>query len=596
MKAFFATLMRWLDRTRRVLVNALFLLMLVIVVVAVFAARPSVPEQAALILEPEGALVEEPELPGPGDFPFGFAAPMQTRMQDLLDAINHARDDDRIRVLVLKLDGMGHAPLAKLQDLRRAIEAFKATGKPVIAAGLSFSQSQYYLAATADKVFLHPMGMVALTGFGVYRNYFRDALERLHVDITLFRAGDYKSAAEPLVRNNMSKQDREANRAWLDVLWRHYKEDIAAMRGIRPDRLQAILDDPGKYLRQHGGSIAALAQKEGLVDAIADTEEVRDHIAKALEWQQADQDYPAIGHRDYLRATGAQHAPRSNRLVAIVTASGPIVEGEQPSGMVGSESMAQMLRQARRDPRVKAVVLRVDSPGGSALASEAIRRELLRVREAGKPVVVSMGSIAASGGYWIAAAADEIWASPTTLTGSIGVFGLFGSIHQGLQHLGIHNDGLGTTRIADSLRVDRPMSQQLAEAFQLGVDDIYRQFLDVVAKGRKMPVSRVKKLARGRVWSGEDAKSNGLVDHLGDLDMAVKAAAVRAGIGDDYDRIRIRPERAFAEVLVEQLFGEAAWRWFGVSTHPEAMALWRDIRQWLGTPHGIYAYCEYGDY
>lgn len=601
MKEFFTNLMRWMDRTRRVLVNGLFLLMLIILTVAIFATRPSVPDGAALILDLKGALVEEMTLPAPGDFPFGFAAPVQTRMQDLLDAINDARDDERIRVLVLKLDELQRAPLAKLQDLRHAIEAFKEAGKIVVASGANFSQSQYYLAATANKVFLHPMGIVALTGFGIYRNYFKDALDRMHINVTVFRAGDYKSAVEPFVRNDMSDMDREANRAWLEVLWRYYKEDVAAMRGIRPERLQAILDHPGKYLQQHGGSIAELARAEGLVDAIADAHGVRSHIAGILGQEEADQDYPSIHYRDYLRAVDAHHAPESDQLVAVIAASGPILDGEQPAGMVGSETLADMLRQARLDEQIKAVVLRVDSPGGSALASEAIRREVLRVREAGKPVVVSMGSVAASGGYWVAAAADEIWAAPTTLTGSIGVFGLFGDIHQGLHNLGIHTDGLGTTEIAGGLRVDRPMNSKLAKAFQLSVDDIYRRFLDIVAEGRDIPISKTKALAQGRVWSGVDAKNNGLVDHLGDLEMAVEAAAVRAGISDDYDKIWIRPAKGFAELLAEQLFGEAAVQQFtaGIFGHMGKMAVWHDALQWLSrlkTAQGIYAYCEYSGY
>jgi len=397
--------------------------------------------------------------------------------------------------------------------------------------------------------------VVGLQGFGVYRNYIKDALEKLHVDIQVFRAGKYKAAIEPLIRNDMSEADKVSNRALLHVLWQAYKDDVAQMRHIKADRLQRVLDHPSKYLAAAGGSTAKLAKAEGLVDALADHGSIEDYIAGAMGV--ASGAYASIEMRPYLKALddGEAEAKTQPNQVGIITASGMILDGKQPPGSVGSASMVEMLDQAMENDQIKAVVLRIDSPGGSAQASEFIRSEIVRLKKSGKPVVVSMGGMAASGGYWMATPADQIWALPTTITGSIGAFGVLPNVQHGLDQLGIHSDGLGTTAIASGIRVDRALPAELKQVMALSMQHIYRSFLQVVAKGRAMPLETVAGIAQGRVWSGLDAQHLGLVDALGDLDDAVESAARLAGIEQDYAPIRIRQPLSLQEKIMGMIFG-----------------------------------------
>jgi len=556
MRKFFSTLMTWLDRLRRILVNGFFVLFLVIVIAALSSEQETVPEDAALVINPAGSIVEELELPSPALIPSGLnvSAPNQTNLHDLVATIRYAAHDPRIRLLVLKLDQMEATSLPKLQEIRRAIEAFKQTEKMVIAVGPNYSQSQYYLAATADQVFLNPLGVTAISGFSVYHNYFKELLDRLQIDIQLFKAGEYKSATEPLVRNSMSDADRMANQQIIDVLWSEYKTDLATMRGIKPERLQDVLDQPSKFLSEHGNSLAELAKAEGLVDALADHGNIESYISGAMGRQTGD--YPSIELNQYMSAVkGVGEAKQKDR-VGIITVSGMILDGKQPPGTVGDESMLDMLVQARKDPDIKAVVIRVDSPGGSAQASEVIRAEILRLKASGKPVVVSMGSVAASGGYWLSAPADEIWASPTTITGSIGAFGVLANAEKGLNKLGIHSDGLGTTAVAAGIRGDRPLPEELNKVMQASIEFIYQRFLQVVAEGRNIPPAKVAEIAEGRVWTGLDAHRLGLVDSLGSFDDAIAAAANRANL-ESYSREWIQQPMGLGDQILLKIFGNA---------------------------------------
>jgi len=592
MKAIFSKLMSWMDTFRKIVVNGFLLLFILIFLTTLFTAGPEVPDDAVLVIEPEGRLVEQLVRPDPDSFPFALPSKDQAVVGDLVRALELAKIDPKIKLVRLELGKMQPASLAKLQDLRKGIESFKKSGKKVVVAGPAFSQSQYYLAATADTLYLHPMGLIELTGFALYRNYFKSALDKLSVDVHLFRAGEYKSAAEPLVRDDMSAEDRAANKAWLGTLWEAYKADIAAMRGIDPARIQTVLDQPSDYLAQHGGSLASLMKAEGLVDELADKHDADAYIAGLLGKKV--KDIARIGYKTYLRAVEVTlPQSSSSNLIGVVTASGPIVNGEQPTGTAGGDTVAGLLRDAREDARIKAVVLRVDSPGGSALASEVIRKEVERIKAAGKPVVVSMGSLAASGGYWISAPADEIWAQPTTITGSIGVFGLMAGLHRGLEKLGIHTDGLGTTTIAGGLRPDRPLNPELAKAFQMGVDDVYGKFIGHVAAGRKMEPAQAEKLARGRIWSGIDAHKMGLVDNLGDLDDAVAAAARHAGVGEDYRRVNIEPHMNFADFFLENMLSDTeAWFSESVTARFAALPL---AKSWLDGLRGLELFLSFND-
>ena len=557
MKSFFSTFARWLGYVRHFVLNLLLLLVLLLVGSLFISEHVDVPEQAALVINPSGQIVEQISVPSPlSPMAMSLSKPKQTALPVLLQTIQQASRDPRITMLILKLDEMQKTALPKLSELRLAIEAFKQRGKKVIAVGTNYSQSQYYLAATADRVFLHPMGVVELEGFSMYRNYFKDALDALHIDMQVFRAGKYKSAVEPLLRNNMSAADREANGALLDVLWSQYKHDIASMRHIEPAHLQQLLDQPDRYLAKYRGDTAAFAKGEGLIDQVADGAVVEKQIAT----MQGDSEKAVaqIGFRDYAAAISADEAQSDLPQVGVITASGMILKGKQPPGTIGSDTMLDMLKQARLNPAIKAVVIRLDTPGGDAQASDIIRSEIVRLQAAGKPVVISMASMAASGGYWMSAPARQIWAYPTTITGSIGAFGMLPNLHRALDHVGIHNDGLGTTAIAGGMQPDRPFPPALLQAMSLSMQHIYHRFLSIVANGRQLPMRTVAEIAQGRVWSGRDAKRLGLVDHLGDFHAAIKAAAKLANLGEQYRIAPIKPTLGFKEMLFMQLFGAQA--------------------------------------
>ncbi len=548
-------LFRLLEAVRRAVSAFVVLLVLGALIAAVMSARPSVPERAVLVIHPKGQLVEELAEPEAA-LPFSVPNPEQTRISDLVRAIREGKRDARIRALLLDPCEMDAAPLEKLRVVANAIEDFKRSGKPVFAVGDAYTQSQYYLAATADRIWLHPMGMVLLTGIGLYRHYMKDALDRLHVRVHLFRAGKFKSAAEPLVRNDMSPAARQADARLASQIWRAWKTDVAQRRHLRTDTIQRILDDPAGALARHGNDPARLAHDMKLVDALATSAEAKRQIARRLKFD-ADAGLPTVDAGEYLRALGPPPTPDGNRRVGLIVASGPIVDGEAAPGAIGGDSLAALLDKAKENPHIKAVVLRIDSPGGSAGASETIRRAILRLKQSGKPVVVSMGSVAASGGYWMASAADEIWASPVTLTGSIGVFALMPEIADALEAVGVHTDGLATTKTAAGTRADRPLSPEVAAALQARVDHVYDAFIRHVAEGRHLRAEAVRAVAAGRVWTGRDALARKLVDHLGELPDAIAAAAKRANLGANYAVQRIRPKRTLRDRLLEAMLGKA---------------------------------------
>jgi len=567
MKRFFSGLLKLLDGTRRLVLNLVFLFFIILLVGSYYDNEPVLPKQAVLVLNPEGALVEE--LKRPDASSFALPDTHQAVLPDILKALKAAKTAPKILALRLDVEDMDRTSLAKLQTLKRAIEDFKQSGKPVLASAYNYSQAQYYLAATADTIFLHPMGNIALTGFSVYRNYLHDALQKLNVDVHIFRVGEFKSAVEPLMRDSMSSAARESNQRWLSTLWQAYKHDVADMRRIQAERMQAILDHPARFLKAFDGDSTAFFLKEKWVDQLGDKNDAQLFLEKKLAWSQ-DDDLPEVDYKAYVRTLPSIHQSDKDS-VGVIVASGTIVGGEQPSGTIGSDTLLDLLQQAQDDDAIKAVVLRVDSPGGSALASELIRQGVQRLQAAGKPVVVSMGSMAASGGYWISAGADEIVAQPTTLTGSIGVFGVIPNVARTLEKLGVHTDGIGTTNIAGSMRADRPLSDEVHALIQMNVEHTYQRFIHLVAKGRHMDEAAVRKIAEGHVWSGVDAKRLGLVDDLGDLPDAIKIAAKRAGIANDYHVTPIRRALAWPDMLAEQIFGEA-----------DASMVWQDLGKELG--------------
>src|SRR5690606_29513154 len=426
------------------------------------------------------------------------------------DALRAGQQDPRIRAVVLRLDGLTDAGLSKLQELAREIERFKESGKPVYALGDGFSRNQYYLAAHADHVYLHPMGFVMIDGYSRFLPYYKSALDKLYIDYEVWTAGEYKSFVEPVTRDDMSPEDREASLAYLQALWDSYQRDVTAARRLGADALQRYADALPQLLAEAGGDTARLAETYGLVGELLPHDEMNARVRDAVGEGLAGEDYAGIEAARYARAVRGEAAePSVPATVAVVVASGTILDGAQPPGTIGGETTSQLIRAATDDRDVKALVLRVDSPGGSAFASEVIRRELELFRESGRPAVVSMGSVAASGGYWISMGADQIWASPSTLTGSIGVGFTLPTFQNTLAAVGVNIDGVGTTKLDGAFDITRELGENADQIAALLVRRLYDDFVAMVAEHRGRTVEEIDQVARGRVWVGSHALERG---------------------------------------------------------------------------------------
>lgn len=517
--------------------NLFFLgLVLAVLVAALYSPKIIVPPNSALVVAPEGDIVEERSPIDPltriisqiTDTPLHE----DTFLQDVVDAVHAAADDPRIKMLVLNINRMQGASLDQLRTVGRALETFKQTGKQVIAFGDSFNQGQYYLASWADKIYLHPMGAVKLHGFSVFRLYLKEMLDKLAIDFHVFRVGTFKSAVEPLLRNNMSPEDKEANSLWLGNLWNVYSNDIIQQRHLNREVFHENVNQMVAQLASVGGDRARLALATGLVDELKTRQELEELLVAQVGRSHDQKSFNHIGFQKYLQTITPSYTEQAGKqeLIGILTASGNILPGTGSVGRIGADDLIKRIRKARQDHRIKAIVLRINTGGGSAFASELIRQELVQAKKDGKVVVVSMGAMAASGGYWLAADADAIVAAPTTLTGSIGIFGAVPTVEKTLEKIGIHSDGVGTTDIAHFGNPATAMSLAEASALQMDVEQGYKQFVTIVAQGRKMKTPEVEQIAEGRVWDGATALQLGLVDTLGDLETAIAEAARLANV------------------------------------------------------------------
>ncbi len=551
-----------IDATRKVTVNLLFLVIVVALLVIVFSSDdPEIADKTALVIAPKGQLVEQLTAKGIEqmiDEARGTASP-ETLLKDVVDAIEAAKDDDRVEVLVLNLSSFSGARLTKLQDVGKAIDDFKTSGKKVVAMADFYGQDAYYLAAHADEIITHSMGAVILEGYGRYRMYYKEGIDKLGLDVHIFKVGTYKSAVEPYLLNGMSDYAKEANSEWLGDLWRIYLEDVAAARGTTPERLNEYAQGFAPVMGEANGDTAKAALDFGLADQALTRVEMRDYLIELVGEDEETHSYNKIAFAEYLKTLDDDrfgHDAKGDR-VGIVVARGMILDGTQPAGKIGGDSTAALIRQARNDEDVKAIVLRVDSGGGSAFASEVIRRECEAARADGKPVIASMGSVAASGGFWISTSTDQIWAHPSTITGSIGIFGMIPTYQRPLaEYLGVHVDGISTAPLA-GVRLDRALSPEIGDVIQLMIEHGYREFLQRVADSRGMTTEEVDAVAQGRVWSGTDAYELGLVDHLGDLDDAVAAAAELAELGDDYAVTYIEKKEKFKDKMIREMMAQA---------------------------------------
>ncbi|ENM5925414.1 signal peptide peptidase SppA [Vibrio mimicus] len=588
---------------RLALTNLIFLLSIGIIYfiyVHADAPLPSVNKASALILNLSGPIVEQSTHINPMDSfagsVFGEELPRENVLFDIVDTLRHAKNDNNVTGLVLALGDMPETNLTKLRYIAKAINEFKSSGKPVYAVGDFYNQSQYYLASYADKIYLAPDGAVLLKGYSAYSMYYKTLLEKLDVTTHVFRVGTYKSAIEPFVRDDMSDAARESASRWLTQLWSAYVDDVAANRQIAIKTLTPTMDEFVTQLKEVGGDLAALSKQVGLVDELATRQQVRQALAETFGSDGKDS-YNAISYYEYKASVKPTLLNEAND-IAVVVASGAIMDGSQPRGTVGGDTVAGLLREARNDSNVKAVVLRVDSPGGSAFASEVIRNEIEALKAAGKPVVVSMSSLAASGGYWISMSADKIVAQPTTLTGSIGIFSVITTFEKGLNNLGIYTDGVGTTPFSGQ-GVTTGLTQGAKDAIQLGIEHGYQRFISLVAEKRGLTLKAVDELAQGRVWTAQDAQTLGLVDQLGDFDDAVHLAADLAQL-DQYNLYWVEEPLTPAQQFLQDLLGQVR-----VSLGLDVSALlpkslqplateWQQqtsLLNQLNDPKGQYAFC-----
>ncbi|TOQ71859.1 signal peptide peptidase SppA [Vibrio parahaemolyticus] len=588
---------------RLALANLIFLLMIAVFYFAFTytgEGRPVIEKESALVMNLSGPIVEQRRYVNPMDSVagslLGNEMPKENVLFDIVDTIRYAKDDAKVSGLVLALRDLPETNLTKLRYIAKALNEFKASGKPVYAVGDFYNQSQYYLASYADKVYMAPDGGVLIKGYSAYSMYYKTLLEKLDVSTHVFRVGTYKSAIEPFIRDDMSDAAKESATRWVTQLWSAFVDDVTTNRNINAKVLNPTMEELLTEMKSVDGDLAQLAVKMGLVDELATRQDIRTLFAKEFGSDGKDS-YNAISYYDYL-ATIRPDYTLANHDIAVVVASGAIMDGQQPRGTVGGDTVASLLRQARNDEKVKAVVLRVDSPGGSAFASEVIRNEVEALKKAGKPVVVSMSSLAASGGYWISMSADKIVAQPTTLTGSIGIFSVITTFEKGFSKLGINTDGVGTSPFSGD-GITTGLSEGASQAFQLGIEHGYKRFISLVGSNRDMTVEEVDKVAQGRVWTGQDALSFGLVDQMGDFDDAVELAAKLANV-TDYGIYWVEEPLSPTELFLQEFMNQVkvslsvdATSLLPKSLQPVAQQFEQDasLLQSFNDPKGQYAFC-----
>ena len=607
--AFLCVLGRGINVVRLVIINVVFfglLLLLLLLVAGVMAGRhagTALEADSVLVLKPEGRLVEQYSIAPLQRVLAGLSGeePKEVQVRDLVRAIDAAATDKRITRILLLPDQLQAGGFAALREVGAALDRFRAVGKPVIAWGVNYDQGQYYLAAHADRLLVDPQGGVMITGLANYRLFYKDLLDKLGVQVHLFRVGQFKSAAEPYILDHASPESKEADSYWMGGLWDSYLDTVARLRKLDPATLRDDVDHLPDHIGSTHGDLAQLSLDEHLVDGMATEADVEAMMRReGVPAGRQGRGFRAVALNRYVADLpddgGALFAPG----VAVVVAEGEISGGKQPQGSIGGESTAALIRAAREDKKTRALVLRVNSPGGEVYAAEQIRREVELTRKAGIPVVVSMGDVAASGGYWISMDANRIFAEPNTITGSIGIFGMYYSIPDTLAKIGVQSDGVATGPMAGAFDITRPLDPRVGQVIQAIIDKGYRDFVGGVAKARGKDYDAVDAIAQGRVWTGRQALDRGLVDQLGGIDAAVAYAAKTAGLGKGYpvryveqplggfEQFMVGLNRtAMVQVALSQGLHLPAW----IAALPRAMPelkLLRDARP--GRPN-VYAYC-----
>jgi len=557
-KRFFKVLWQAMQTAQTVLFGGLALGLAIALIIGLLTSdKPDIADGGALVLNPSGFLVEQKSAIDPQQFLQTGEGPDETLVQDLVDALNIAKTDQRIKLVILNLDNFNGGLMPHLELIADAISDFRGSGKKVIAASFHYEQSDLFLAAHADEILLNPEFAALAEGFGAYRTYYKTLLDNFDVSVNLFKVGKYKSAAEPYFRDSMSAEDKEARLEYLNSWWTSYTNAIEQARDLEAGAINQIANNLPEQLTSAQGNLAQLALDTGLVDKLLSARETREYLVSLTgEDEQTPGSYRGIEFSQYLQSERTPKPQEADK-IAVITVVGSIIDGFADAGTIGSRSVLALIDKARQDDKVKAIVLRVDSGGGSKTASEVIRRELQHAQEAGIPVVASMGSVAASGGYWISATADRIFAHPNTITGSIGIFGLIPTFEKTLSRYGIFGDGVGTTNIAGAISLDRGIDPVYAELIQLNIEGGYQQFIETVASGRDLSVEQVDAIAQGRVWTGSKALEIGLIDEIGGLQDAVSSAAELAGL-ETYSAWHIEPDVSNREKILRELTSEIA--------------------------------------
>lgn len=604
-KWFLVSLWRLINFARLLIINLIFFTLVIGLIIGLRQEKEvPAPQSGALVLNLAGNLVEDSSTPNPADqlmskWISSDDTPREMKISDIEYVLKRAKADPRVKGIVLKTQDLSTTSVAKLTRIATALDDFRKSHKPVVSVGNFYQQNQYLLAAHADTILLDPAGAVAIQGLETYNFYFKSALDKFNITPHIFRVGTYKSFVEPYIRDDMSPEAKDANRRWLTEMWQQYVTNVASARHVAPDVVSPSKDQVLARLTKAEGNAAQYALDQGLVDQLATYDDVVDTVR---DFAGTDgHSYKKIDFQDYLKGLPPQFvAKASHPAIGLLVAQGALVDGVDQENTINGDTFAAQIRQATYDKNIKALVLRVDSPGGSAFAADQIRTALLAFQATGRPVIVSMGSLAASGGYWISADADKIIAEPSTLTGSIGVFGMFMTADKALNTLGVHVDGLGTTDF-NGISPMQPLPDHVKQIIQMNVENTYQRFINLVAEGRGLTPEQVDKIAQGRVWIGTDAVKNGLVDKLGDLDQAFVEAAKMAKLSE-FKIVKIQPELSARDKLIREFFSETLA--LVPSTSTAHSSLLRMAASVLDTgskamaplsvfqdPRGIYSYC-----
>lgn len=556
----FGGLWHGLDFTRRLVVNLIFLVILILVLVSIFGGGDKgLKGKTTLVLDPKGQIVDQ--LSGnPADAALAKAFGeeiAETQVRDIVTALEKAAKDDNIVQINLRLGDFTGAGISTLRAVGRALDKFKTSGKKIIAYAEYYDQPAYYLAAHADEIYVHPDGLALIEGLGRHRTYYKSLLDKLGIKVHVFRVGRFKSAVEPYLLDGPSPDALEADRFWLEDVWTTMLEDIAAARKLEVANLRSLIDELPQRLAAADGNPAQMALKEKLVDGIKTPDEIREMLIASGAEDEEEETFLQINLADYVKRFPMLPVVGKHEQIGVIVAAGEIIGGHQPQGTIGGKSTSELVRKARKDENIKAIVLRVDSPGGSVLDSELIRREIEITRAAGKPVVVSMGDLAASGGYYISMSSDMIFAEPTTITGSIGIFGMFPDASQTMDKIGVHAEGATTTWLAGAFDPRRPLDPRLGELLQTMINQGYRDFIGKVAAARGKTPDEINEVAQGRVWSGKQALERGLVDKLGGLEDAIAEAAKRAKLGEGYKTVYVEKDMTGFERFMASLSARA---------------------------------------